>query len=525
VRFVFTHPRTIPVIKVRRGKNRTLFKLRAFLNTEEAKTVKWLTSLWDKQASAITYKELREAVLAGSLSPERLEKWQKDYSNLVNTALAPQWQKAMGEAAEEIKQKYPYFLYNPATEAAQEYIKQRGAQLVTGLVQSQREALNAMIARGAYYNAMTAGELARIMRPCIGLTKPQAAANLNHYNAVKENLLKNNPNMKEETAEKKAREQAAYYAQKQHSYRAQTIANTELAAAYNQGHYGATKDAQAKGYIGDCKKVWLTADDETVCPICGKVEGEERNMDDMFSINVLLPPAHPGCRCAVAYEEITEPVVPPVIETVTEPDTTGELPNIDTMINQDDNALKPTLSSGKIGDTDGYTKIIDVRRVDFSDDKKIQEQIEAFSDKYAYAKVEYAMVMSLAGKAYELEGLSGVVNPGLVGREALKGSIVIHNHPVRFEDTDRDDSFSLMDLIFAAEYKTGKQYLTSGKRRNAFEFTKKMTSAEISEAWKKAEDRILMQALNQEIKIEWRQEEILREIKSMIEGFKFYEEF
>ncbi len=82
------------------------------------------------------------------------------------------------------------------------------------------------------------------------------------------------------------------------------IARTELAFGYNAGAYGATKDAQAQGYIGDCKKVWLTAYDKRVCPICAKMDGEKRNMDEHFSNGKLLPPAHPHCRCAVAYEEI-----------------------------------------------------------------------------------------------------------------------------------------------------------------------------------------------------------------------------
>lgn len=34
------------------------------------------------------------------------------------------------------------------------------------------------------------------------------------------------------------------------------------------------------------------------------MDDEKRNMDEPFSNGKLLPPAHPSCRCAVAYEEI-----------------------------------------------------------------------------------------------------------------------------------------------------------------------------------------------------------------------------
>jgi SPP1 gp7 family putative phage head morphogenesis protein len=167
-----------------------------------------------------------------------------------------------------------------------------------------------MIAQAVYYDGVSADSLSHIIRPVIGLTKPQTLANLNYYNAVKEGLLRANPNMRESTAEKRARVAAAKYAGRQHRYRALSIARTELVTAYNHGAYGATKDAQEQGYIGDCKKTWLTADDELVCKICGAMDGESVNIDALFSIGVLLPPAHPRCRCGVAYEEITEPIIP-----------------------------------------------------------------------------------------------------------------------------------------------------------------------------------------------------------------------
>jgi len=63
------------------------------------------------------------------------------------------------------------------------------------------------------------------------------------------------------------------------------------------------------------KKVWLTADDERVCEICGAIDGESRNINALFSIGKLLPPAHPSCRCAVAYEEVAELMMPTATNT------------------------------------------------------------------------------------------------------------------------------------------------------------------------------------------------------------------
>jgi SPP1 gp7 family putative phage head morphogenesis protein len=164
--------------------------------------------------------------------------------------------------------------------------------------------------------------------------------------------------MAEASAEKKAREAAAKYAAKQHRYQAMNIARTELAYAYNAGSYGATKDAQAQGYIDDCKKTWLTAYDERVCPICGTIEGESVNMDALFSIGKRLPPAHPSCRCAVAYEEITQSLLinadnSAIIKPQTQNSASAGLwertPDIDITVNPDESVTDnmESQSSGK----------------------------------------------------------------------------------------------------------------------------------------------------------------------------------
>jgi SPP1 gp7 family putative phage head morphogenesis protein len=297
-------PTAAPTKKAEGDNKATLDRLKSYLDTEEPRNVKLLVSFWGDQSALVTYKELREAFIAGEISIAQFNEWQREYAEFVNDKLVPQWRQAMDAAASEVREQYTYFLYNPAMEAAQDYITRRGSELVTRLAMEQRDALNAMIAQSAYFEGTTADELARLMRPVIGLTKPQTLANLRYYEAVKLEMLKANPKMALENAEKRAREAAVKYAARQHRYRAQNIARTELADAYNHGHYYATKDAQSQGYIGDCKKVWLTADDERVCPVCGAIDGEERRMEYPFSIGVIVPPAHPSCRCAVAFEEI-----------------------------------------------------------------------------------------------------------------------------------------------------------------------------------------------------------------------------
>lgn len=309
--FIFkkcTRGHALPIIKAKGRKAAALKRLRSFLDATEPQTVKFLMNFWGEQQSAITYKELREAILSGDISLARLEQWRIDYSKLVNEKLAPEWEKAMIAAADELKRSYPYFLYNPQNELAQEYIKERGAFLVTSIVEEQRDALQSATLHALNLDdAMTADRLSHILRPMIGLTEPQSKAYLNYWKAAWDTGAE--AGLSQKSIDERAERMAANYAIKQHRYRAQTIARTELASAYNRGTYNATKQAQTQGYIGDCKKVWLTADDERVCPVCGTIDGESVNMDAKFSIDADVPPAHPNCRCAVAYEEISPPII------------------------------------------------------------------------------------------------------------------------------------------------------------------------------------------------------------------------
>lgn len=159
----------------------------------------------------------------------------------------------------------------------------------------------------------TVDELARLIRPCIGLTEGQAKANARYYDSIVANLRKEHPRMKIESIRNKARDAALKYAERQHRERAFTIAQTESAFAYNRGADEGIRQAQAEGYLGIVKKRWSTSGDNSVCEICASLEGMEIDMDAEFDFkgkvlfrgHKLLPPAHPRCACAIEYIEET----------------------------------------------------------------------------------------------------------------------------------------------------------------------------------------------------------------------------
>ena len=306
--------RKLALLKARSsGEDKEILdRLNNYLDAEDGEPVKWLVRFWGDQQKAVTYKELREAILAGQISETMLQEWQIAYSNLVTNKMKPMWQDATIAAN---RQTTPGgFYFDPTARGAKDWIEEHGGEWITVIQEEQRQAIAAMIER-AYSGDFTVDELARAIRPTIGLNTPQANANINYYEHVKESLLENNPGMKEATAEKRAREAAAKYAAKQHRQRAQMIAETEMAFAYNKGADEGIKQAQAKGYVGKMKRVWSTADDELVCEVCGGLDGTSIDMEEEFDFKgrslyggqKQTPPAHPRCRCAVEYEEVEPP--------------------------------------------------------------------------------------------------------------------------------------------------------------------------------------------------------------------------
>lgn len=291
-----------------------LQKLNSFLDATEPEPVYFLTRMWNDQQKAVTYKELREAIQNGYLDEKTLQAWQNDYANFVNEYLKPVWTEAMNAANADLMAKHPDYFFDPMSQEVLKWTNEHGAQWVSSIADEQKEAIAAMI-DNAFSGDFTVDELARAIRPTVGLNKTQSKANVNYYNHIKESLLDNNPGMKEKTAEKKARDAAQKYAAKQHRQRAFTIATTEMAFAYNKGADEGLKQAQQQNFIGKVKKVWSTAADEGVCSICGGLDGTEIEMGEdfnfkghtLYSGQKQTPPAHPRCRCAVLYEEVEPP--------------------------------------------------------------------------------------------------------------------------------------------------------------------------------------------------------------------------
>ena len=301
---VYHNGRFIPEEHIEKAiaQDTVLQLLRSFLDTNEPGLVRFLVNTWRSQGQAITYKEIREAILRGSIDPQWIEDWMQDYAKLVDKVMRPAWEKAI-EAGFTAKAQQYSFYFNPVADGVRAWTSTHAAEFVTNVTTSQIEGLRAVIQRAAVLEDMTVDELARAIRPMIGLTKRDTEANLRYFEKLRSNGV----------TPKRARDMAIQDAARRHRDRAYSVARTELATAYNTGAHEATKEAQRRGYMGRTVKVWSTADDERVCKKCGPMDGKEAEMDEEFQgissswSTRLHPPAHPGCRCGVLYKEVSPP--------------------------------------------------------------------------------------------------------------------------------------------------------------------------------------------------------------------------
>jgi len=78
IRFTKAKPKAKVKAKPKGSKKATLNKLKAFLAAAEPEAIEFLVSFWNTQAKGVTYKELREAYLAGGITEKQFTKWQKD---------------------------------------------------------------------------------------------------------------------------------------------------------------------------------------------------------------------------------------------------------------------------------------------------------------------------------------------------------------------------------------------------------------------------------------------------------------
>lgn len=393
-----------------------LQKLNSFLDEAAPKLAQLLYRLYQNQQNAVTYKELREAMLDGY--EQEIQQWQEEYADFVNEHIYPALIEAMKAGAKQIEEKAGMQFFDDTDKDVKQWIQDHGAEFVTNEGNEISQAIKAILFKGQD-EMWTAAKMARYIRPVIGLTRPDALTNAKYQQKVFDTLRENHPRMTEESAAKKAHEAALKYAAKQHRRRADMIANTELAFAYNRGTHESARQAMRDGLMGPCEKVWITAGTERVCSHCAALNGTVVGFEDSFNIPGKelfrgmhqTPPAHPRCRCAVQYREIT-----------------------------------PSLRAGTAdGNTTAAGKPELLGTIDFEDKDLVKKTVKYFEGQIVTQPVENAIIFLPNGNVYRCVGDLNNVTIKAGEGESLEGAIVTHNHPVGSEN---EYSFSDDDIKF-----------------------------------------------------------------------------
>lgn len=277
----------------------------AQLNAREPRVVRWLVSTVNAEAKAIKFEELRNAVRDGDLPREWATRWRAAYSQFVNERLAPQWERVFEQSIAMQARRYAAVLgiegpgLTDILRRVDVWAKGHAADLVVNLTSSQESALRAIIRRFAASEMTGAAELGRVIRPVVGLTPKQANAVFSFREALLEQGVAT------ATVDKRTRS----YAGRLLRVRAERIARTELAFAWNQAALESIRSGVVAGdIVGGVAKVYMTAKDEKVCEFCEALQGQSVGLEETFPgvterlPNVTMPPVHPNCRCTVGFE-------------------------------------------------------------------------------------------------------------------------------------------------------------------------------------------------------------------------------
>lgn len=412
------------------GSQEVLRRLEEFLENNCDEPVKILCGFWKDQQNAVTYQELRQAVIDGMIDQETLRLWSQDYSILTANRLRSLWTEAIaaGAAGQPILDRET-FAFQTQTPGVLSWIDKHGAEFVTASTQEQKDAIAALLTK-KIKDSHTVDELAQLIRPCIGLTERDAKAAVNLYDTIVATLTKDHPRMKPENIRKKALDATMKYAEKKHRQRAMTIAQTESAFAYNRGADEGVRQAQSEKLIGRVMKRWSTSGDDQVCGVCQSFEGMEVEMDkgfpfkgrSLFPGHNLLPPAHPRCACAVEYIEVEPPQMPYDMQGPQKADEEKE------------GERSEPQYLGSLDDTS---------------DAMVKSTLERLESEIVKSDIENAIVVTKSGLIFQCYGNKNGVYPNVDLEAELMNASVTHNHP---SGSLNEYSFSQDDIDLFIKY-------------------------------------------------------------------------
>lgn len=180
-------------------------------------------------------------------------------------------------------------------------------RLVIGVTDEVRQAINDVTQR-AVSGEITWSQAAAEIRTRIGLLPRWATAVRKGQADAYERAIRSG--VSPARAAQLAQQHADRHAARLLKARAENIARTEIMRAQNMGRYAGWVQMQQAGLVPlTAQKKWVTAPDGTrrggPCPVCRPLNGQTVDLNASFGNGVLMPPAHPSCRCTAVL--VTRP--------------------------------------------------------------------------------------------------------------------------------------------------------------------------------------------------------------------------
>lgn len=219
----------------------------------------------------------------------------------ISNAEARQALRSGARAAAEIPRQFGVaFGFDGKDPRAIAWARQRCGTLISQIESETLEAVRLIIA-DSLNSGIPLGPTADRLERIIGLHPRWQTAVDNSYRKDVARFLQDGLSL--DVAQRRAQVNAERYRTRLVRTRAKNIARTELAAAQNYGQYLTWIQASDKGLIniGKTMKEWVAGPSGwrgiSVCDICAPMDGQKVPITSAFSNGVLMPPAHPNCRC------------------------------------------------------------------------------------------------------------------------------------------------------------------------------------------------------------------------------------
>lgn len=274
------------------------------IEAESPRLSRILYSTWNAQADAVKYQEIRNAVRDGEFSQGVFDRWRMTYAESIATAYAPILADVAISAGGQMMEAFVQVSGRPLSyplfrQSVDDWTRRRAGELAVNLSTEQRKAVRAIMTELGSRQALNPKEVARYLRPALGLTD-KAAGRVASY---REALLADG------VSARRAEHLTQNYIGRLERIRAERVARTELAFAYNGAHQTAAEVAAESGAVRDVRKRLVVANGPRLCAFCSAVASAQPPGGIRFNEsfpgmtermpNALAPPLHPNCRCTV----------------------------------------------------------------------------------------------------------------------------------------------------------------------------------------------------------------------------------